>query len=123
MSFASWPASLPDGPLVDGYAEQAPNLLLRQEVDQGAARVRRKCAARPWQLTVTFRLTRTQVEALETFAYETLQGGALPFTHSRPRTGESVDMRIVPQSDKLYGLSPVGGGMYFEASVVLEVMP
>lgn len=123
MPLASWPASLPDSPLVEGYQEKAPNLLIRQEVDQGPARVRRRCASRPWPMSATFILTKAEAATLETFAYTTLQGGALPFNWTHPRTGAAIDMRIVPGGDALYTLAPAGSGVYWRASVALEVLP
>jgi hypothetical protein len=38
MPIPSWPASLPQRPLADGFAETPPNLLVRSATDIGPAK-------------------------------------------------------------------------------------
>ncbi|QLH37711.1 MAG: hypothetical protein HWD60_00095 [Defluviicoccus sp.] len=42
---AVWPSSLPQKPLVDGFSETAPNLVVRSPMDVGPAKVRRRATA------------------------------------------------------------------------------
>lgn len=118
-----WLSTLPSAPLVDGYSEHAPNLLLRTAADQGPARVRRKCTSKPWKFPARMRLTRAQTLALETFVYTTLGGGALRFEFTHARTGATVELRFVPKSDDaLYTLVPISS-MWWTADMVFEVLP
>ena len=71
-------------------------------------------------LVLCFRMTQAQKDTLRTFAYETLQGGALRFTHAQPGTSEQVEMRIVPQGEDLYSDRPVGSRQWWDVSMVLE---
>lgn len=121
---AAWPTSLPSIPAASGYTHSAPNVLIRQEVEQGPSRVRRKCTSRPWRMTFTMTLSKSQIALLETFVYTTLEGGALRFTFTDPTDLSSVECRIVPISDSdLYTLVPDSSGTLWTLSITLEILP
>lgn len=121
---AVWPSTLPLAPLVQGYTESAPNLLLRSSVDQGPPRVRRKCSSKPWVFSAKLPLNAAQVQALEEFVYVQLEGGALRFEFAHARTKATVECRFVPKSEEaLYVVSPRGTALRWQADVVLEVLP
>lgn len=118
MANPVWPVSLPQDPLIDGYDERAPDVLARTEMDAGPDKVRRRFTAgvRPMRLTVA--LTRTQVQTLDDFHVTTLQGGALPFDWTHPRTLATVAFRFTePPSYKPQSQTD------WLAALALEILP
>jgi len=113
-----WPITLPIYPLVDGYAEAAPNIVLRTKMDQGPDKVRMRSTAGVRQLHLKFLLTKAQATLLDTFYYETLAGGADRFLYTHPRTDEEVACRFVEPPEYVSV-----NGNYFRVSAFLEVLP
>jgi hypothetical protein len=95
MANQSWPSDLPDQPLKRGYEEGPPNVALRTQMDAGPDKIRRRTTAGPRQIAVQFRLSPSQLETLDTFYTDTLEGGTLRFDWTHPRTGTSVEFRFV----------------------------
>jgi len=116
----TWPASLPQTPQ-KGYSESGGVLLLRTPMDAGPAKQRYR-GKKPSTMQVSFIMTDSQVETLETFATETLKGTArFGFTH--PRTKEIVETRILTQQDGvLYNAMYLAPG-YWSISMQLEILP
>lgn len=121
MAAYTWPTSLPQTPLLNGYAESKNINTIRTPMDNGPAKTRRRSAL-PTPIQCAFNMTATQVATLEDFVKNTLFGvRRFNFTHPRLRT--SVEARIVPGSDgKYYDLSPLGGGMW-HVSLAMEILP
>jgi hypothetical protein len=115
-----WPSTLPASPLYDGYSESMPNYTLRSSMDSGPSKVRRKCSALPWMMTVNFNLSASQLSALVTFIETTLIGGTLRFEFSHPRTGSTVECRVAG-SDSLMQFAPRGRS--WAVALTLEVLP
>lgn len=114
----AWPSTLPDDVLVQGYAESFPNLVVRTPMDAGPAQTRRRYTAAVRPLRVTIPLTRAQVALLDTFYTDTLEGGALEFTWTHPRTQSVVTLRFVSPPQ------PVpDSGAWWRAELDLEVLP
>jgi len=119
----AWPQSLPQKPLLNGLAEQAPNTLLRSNMETGPAKVRRRYTAGVRKFPVSFVLTEAQVATMDTFLQETLLGGALKFDWLHPRTGAAVTFRIIPESEEtLNTYTPLGRG-YWSTSLQVEALP
>ena len=119
MSAITWPASLPQEPLVAGFTEQAPNTRIRSQMEAGPAKVRRRFTAGTRNFDCHLYLSADQVEALDAFYVSTLAGGALSFGWKHPRTQAAVTYRFVePPSYK-----PVKRGSAWQASLKLEVLP
>jgi hypothetical protein len=83
MSNAQWPASLPQSYLLIGQTEQAPNLMLRTQMDAGPAKTRKRFTAGVRMLRVRWLMTRAQKDTFDAFYRETLGGGALRFDYRR----------------------------------------
>ena len=92
MAIPTWPSTLPLQPLVDGYEETWFSQTEFKTPDSGAPIVRRKQALSMRAFKVKFVLTEEQVNILDNFIYKTLEGGALRFEFTHPRTKESVEM-------------------------------
>ena len=121
MAAYTWPVGLPTKPLMDGYGESAGVLILRSPTDAGPAKMRRR-GARPDRLSVRYLLTADQVETLDTFVRGTLKGTAR-FDYVHPRTGSTVEVRLVPGQDgDLYSLAPASP-THYSVSLALEVLP
>lgn len=119
----TWPTSLPQKPLQQGYDENKPNTLIRTQMDKGPDKVRRRFTAGVRTFGTQFLLSDTQVSTLETFIDDELEGGALRFDWTHPRTGASVSFRIVPQGeDALLSYSAVSDNLY-RVQMQLEILP
>lgn len=83
---ASWPATLPQTPLQEGYNEEFSNTALRTEMAVGPPMTRRRISngVKPHQMS--FYMTSTQLDTLGTFFNDTLYSGAESFTWDHPRT-------------------------------------
>lgn len=117
-----WPVTLPLRPLVEGFSDAAPNNVLRTNMDVGPAKTRRRSAAAPYPMTVQFSCTADQANTLYDFANTTLKGGALRFEWTHPRTGATIECRVVPSDRELVKFAPSGANRWI-ASFSLEVLP
>lgn len=120
MAAYVWPLTLPQTPQSD-YSESAGLNILRTPMDAGPAKMRLR-SRKPKNLTVSFHMSSTQVETLETFVYDTIKGVArFEFTH--PRLLDTVEVRIVPQgSGDLFSIAYMLPDLW-TISMTLEVMP
>lgn len=76
---ALWPATLPQRPLTDGYSELPGFPVVQAPVD-GPSLSRRRYTAAPTEITQSFEMTTTQLEAFRTFYETDCSHGAVPFT-------------------------------------------
>jgi hypothetical protein len=116
---ATWPVTLPQLPLMDGYSESSPDGAIRTSMEVGPGKSRKRISAvvRPttWPLYLE---TSTQVDALMEFHDDTLAMGALPFDHPHPRKGGSnVSFRFTG------GFVVVPRGVGYHTELPLEIMP
>ncbi len=118
MANAVWPASLPQKFLQQGYREGFADVLLRTRMDAGPDKVRRRFTAAPRPVRGTMAMTGAQVATLESFFDTTLQGGALPFDWTHPRTGAAVTCRFIEPPEVLAKSTD-----RYRVSLVLEVLP
>ena len=115
---ADWPLTLPTAPLLDRFQETLGDTVVRTQMDQGPAKLRRRTTAGVAQMDMCYLLTGAQAVTLETFYRDTLQGGSLSFTMLHPRRQESVTVRF----RKPPRLAPKSTRHYM-ASLELEVLP
>jgi len=118
MALYSWPTSLPDKPLKQGFEESPPNTRVRTEMGVGPAKMRRRATAGVRVFKVNFLLTETQVQTLDDFVMSTLGGGLARFDWTHPRTGASAEFRF----RELPTYQPALGDRY-RATATLELMP
>lgn len=124
MAIPEWPTSLPDKPLREAYEELRAKNIIRTKMDKGPAKVRRLQSKAPTPLPgITFSLSTSQLDTLETFVSDTLGEGVYRFSWQHPRTDEVVELRFLPASDEaLYSIRPMGGNNW-EISCKMEVLP
>ena len=121
MAAYTWPTSLPQKPLRDGFSEVGGVNVIRTPMDKGPARTRRLSRlVKPIQ--VAFLMTEAQLVTLEDFVENTLFGvRRCNFTHPRKLT--AVELRIVPGGEGVfYNLSPLSADLW-QVSMTFEVLP
>ncbi len=119
MPLASWPTSLPQRPLADGFSETPPNLLVRSATDTGPAKARRRATAGVTKLKASFRLSPSQLATFRSFFASDLHGGNLSFSWTHPVTGAVGAFRIVPPPS----IEPIAAGIAWRVSLDLELLP
>lgn len=115
----SWPATLPQHVLEQGYSEKLEDQTIETQVDAGIAKIRRRYTSANQLFQVTIQMTNAQAQTFETFYRDTLQGGVLSFdwVHPRYRTAASFRFRRPPPQYQSVGSE------YVQASMVLEKLP
>lgn len=114
----AWPNSLPAYPLLDGFQETVPKTVIRTDMEQGPAKVRLRTTAAVRKMSLNYLMSKAQVTALETFYLATLQGGALAFDFTHPRSNAYVSCRFVKPPEYI-----TTNGNFFKVSIELEVLP
>lgn len=90
-------------------------------MDAGVSKIRKR-GKRASNLGMTFRMSTSQVATLKTFVDSTI-GGVARFNFTHPRTGSSIEARIVPSGDgAMYSISEATNG-YWNVSLTLQEMP
>lgn len=105
---ATWPTSLPQILLLDGYDEQPVDNVIRSPVDQGPEITRPKYSSTPIDFTGSLILTSAQCDALDSFYDATLNFGTAQFDWVNSRTGAAVSLKFRARP----GYQGAGGGLY-----------
>ncbi len=119
---AIWPTTLPQRPQRSGWKDQAPNNLIRTDMETGSAKVRRRGGDNQWKATALYVLTDAQRDALRTFAYDTIKGGALCFDWPHPTRG-TVRAEIIGGSDSLYDEQLWGSTNAWQVTLTIGYWP
>lgn len=101
-----WPSSLPTYPLRDALTAQKQDNKQVFQPEVGDAKVRRRYTGVLKDFDVTFRLTATQRDTLDTFHDTTLSDGVSTFTATDPQKQVSGTFRFI----STISWSPLGGG-------------
>lgn len=114
---ASWPATLPTYPLIEGGQETYGNNIIRTQTDVGPAKIRRRMTNAPSRFVMNFILSSTQMGYFDTFYHTTVSDGSVSFTMNNPRTGTCSTLRFfdVPVA------VPLGNG-YHRLTFTVEVL-
>lgn len=123
MASAVWPAGLPQAPQLRSLREQPADLTVRTAMAVGPAKVRRRQTAGVRIFACELLLTRTQVETLDDFFYETIAAGALPFTWVHHRTGQTVDYRFTGPPEYVPLAPRQAGSEMWRTTFTLEALP
>lgn len=91
---ATWPSTLPQRPLRDGYQEQLETVVLRTSMDQGPAKQRKRFTAAVKPYDVSFLMTKTQLETFISFYEDDISYGSIVFDFPEPRTGVVHEFRM-----------------------------
>lgn len=118
---ATWPASLPQRPLQDGYSEELENVVISSGVDIGPAKKRRRTSAGVVKFSLSFLMTSTQLATFKTFFETDISYGAVKFTFPDPASQVSSDFRI-DLGEGAPRVEPLSGGQY-KVSFAAEKLP
>lgn len=122
MSIPTWPLTLPQTTLLEGFSLIVQNNILMSQSDAGFGKRRNKGATPPTQFTRTLQLTDAQLTIFLNFVEFTLRNGTLRFGTTHPRTGVTVELLIVPQGESLF--QPIiKEGKIYKVNLKLQVMP
>lgn len=117
----TWPITLPQKPLMGSFTEDNGFAYLQTNMDSGVSKIRKR-GNRGSMMNMTFMMTTSQVAALKTFTNTTISGVAR-FNFMHPRTGGSIEVRIVPSSEgALYSVNQAAPG-YWNVSLTFQEMP
>jgi len=120
MPIPTWPPTLPQRPTTN-FSGSGGALIVRTPMDKGVPKQRRR-GKKPIVLNVTYEMTISQLNTFETFVNNTLLG-VLRFTTVHPISGNSIEVRIVPQGEgDLYSYSYIQYNLY-SVQFQLEIMP
>ena len=118
MAVPAWNVDLPTKLFVAGYGQSFPALTIKSDMDVGPAKVRRRFTAGVEPVAGTMIMTAAQLATFETFYNDTILGGSLRFSWTKPPVHTvACEMRFteVPSWTKVEG--------EYEVSLSLEVLP
>lgn len=115
---STWPATLPQHPLVENYSETLAKTVLRTDMDAGPAKVRRRFTAAALPFKMSMILDDTDMATFDTFFTTTTAGGATAFDWVHPRTDASGSFRFIGQPT----VSVVGPDLY-KVEFEVELLP
>lgn len=116
----SWPAKLPSWPQI-GFQEEIKMNILRTPMDKGISKIRTNGVLHTI-LKLNYFLEDYQVLELENFIYNEIKG-TLRFNWTHPRTLQTVEVRIIPISEKAYIDIAYKVDKFFITTITLQVMP
>ena len=121
MAIPAWSAqALPQVPQ-KGFTESIAVNVIRSAMDAGPAKMRRRSKGVN-TMDLSFMLTTAQTTTLENFINNTLLG-TKRFSFPHPRTGTTVEVRIVPSGDgEFFKLQYLAPG-YWNTSLKFEILP
>lgn len=101
----TWPTTLPDYVLENGYQEQFPKNTVETEMETGAPKVRRRFTKVFRKFQCTMMMTTDQASVFEVFYFNTCAGGSASFdwVHPRKRTAMTLRFTQPPPTFQPYG--------------------
>lgn len=119
----TWPAELTRTPRVTSLEENAPDVVIRSEVDVGPAKIRRRFTGDLRRFSVELDLRRSELAVFDAFFLSTTKGGSLSFSWKLPRHGALADFRFL--SVPVYRpLAPRADGTeWWRVSFNVEMLP
>lgn len=90
----SWPGSLPQFVLEQGYDETLPDQSIESQMETGPAKARRRFTTNVTKFQVQVAMDQTQASTFETFYSDTLEGGTLTFDWVHPITRVAKTFRF-----------------------------
>ncbi|HBA86023.1 MAG TPA: hypothetical protein DCZ95_18210 [Verrucomicrobia bacterium] len=120
MASITWPATLPQEMMTEGYSQSAADVAMRTEMGAGPAKVRRRYSAGPKPVKGKIFVTAAQLVTFKTFCTTTAIGGTLRFNWHDPDDGTTAaEMRFVSPPS----WAPSDNEDNWEVNLDLEIMP
>lgn len=120
MAAATWPSSLPQDLLIQGFDMQMPEGSIRQDMDAGPAYQRNRFTAAPEPFRGELILTKSQYSTFRDFWKNTISYGALKFDWKHPITGNSAEVQFDISSPPTVSAE---GNDKFRVTMTIEVQP
>ncbi|RUM06819.1 hypothetical protein [Rhizobium chutanense] len=117
MTVPSWPSSLPQMFLRDGYSEEGADNLIASNVSVGPAKVRRRTTANVRPITGSMMMNETQYQAFIDFVADDLKDRAIAFSFPDPHGGSPLLVRMRQAA------SVAAVGIDWRVQIGLEVLP
>lgn len=120
MAAVNWPSDLPQCPMRGGFDETARMSRVQFESDTGPAIERPRGTIRLSEVSMTFRMTKVQVETFEDFVFSTIDQATADFMMPHPRKHDPVRVRMTG-GDRPYQIQPMAPGKYQVSFSVLVI--
>ncbi len=115
----TWPITLPQFALREGYAEGFKSTVIRSATDSGRTKRRQRFINGPEDLNVTMPMNDAELLIFKAFYEDELGNGALSFTYPHPRLSTNVTVAFKEDPEPL---TPEGASTYL-LSMKLEILP
>jgi len=115
----TWPATLPQRPLVNGFSETPQSNVIRSSMATGPAKQRRRFTAKIINYDMVFHMTAAQKATLDTFYETTLSDGITPFDFTHPISGATVSLRFMEDPPSYRAVAPT----LFAVTIKVEQLP
>lgn len=116
---ATWPASISQDLLVQGFSYSQQIQVIRTEMSAGPDFVRRRFTAASTMIAGGIYVTAAEHTIFWDFFNSTLHGGVDAFDWTHPITDAAASLRFVGVPTE----SPVGSGVLFQIQMQLEILP
>lgn len=117
MTVPSWPASLPQVFLRDGYDAQGADNLIASSVSIGPAKVRRRTTAAVKPLSGSMTVSEAQYQTLVDFVENDIADRSKAFTFPDPHGGSPLLVRMTQP------IKEASVGADWRIQIILEVLP
>jgi hypothetical protein len=101
----TWPAGLPQCPVLNAFSEQRQRNVVAFSPDVGPPKMRKRSTAVAVLTSVAYRMTTSHLATFNTFYEDTLEDGTLPFDWEHPITNVTYswmfDAREAPRIDRM----------------------
>ena len=91
---ATWPVTLPQTPLAEGYHSTPQDNVLRSEMDAGPEKARRRFTAKSEYITCQWDLSGAELIIFENFFEDDILDGSIEFDFPHPQDGGTVSAMI-----------------------------
>lgn len=118
MALITWPVTIPQKPIPEGYSVKGKDLVIRTQMDEGDIKVRKRFSDNTEFREVSFIMDTTQKNVFKSF-YENTTGGALRFDWVDPEDGVTVyEWRFASTPSYMI----IGNGLWWKISFTIERM-
>ena len=118
---ATWPGTLPQSFVVDGYTEGLPENRIETKVEYGPKKSRQRGTAATAPLGGKMHMTEAQLDIFKAFVKDDIAGGSLPFDMPHPRT--QVTITVSFEGNPLPAARAIDKGLRYEIPMQLAVHP
>ncbi len=115
----TWPSTLPQFALRDGYAEGFKSTVIRSQMDSGHKKRRQRFINGPEALDITIPLNDAEILIFKAFYEDDLGNGALSFTYPHPRLSGNVTVAFTADPAPLKS----EGATTYLLNMKLEILP